>query len=82
MNDVFSKIKSGDLYSLLASCSNEDLAPLVSYITDKLSNYLVTDDIYKRHSPDHTKYTKLIASEIRLYGGNSVSNIARGGVGA
>ncbi|WP_445369471.1 hypothetical protein ACH5Y9_09805 [Methylomonas sp. BW4-1] len=81
MNDVFSKIKSGDLYSLLASCSNEDLAPLVSYITDKLSNYLVTDDIYKRHSPDHTKYTKLIASEIRLYGGNSVSNIARGGVG-
>lgn len=81
MNDVFSKIKSGDLYSLLASCSNEDLAPLVSYITDKLSNYLVTDDIYKRHSPDHTKYTKLIASEIRLYGGNSVSNIACGGVG-
>lgn len=81
MNDVFSKIKSGDLYHLLASCRKEDLAPLVGYITDKLSNSLTTNEAYRVFSPDHTKYVGLIASEIRLYGGNTVSNIARGGKG-
>lgn len=78
MNEVFSKIKSGDLYHLLASCSKEDLAPLVGYITDKFSSSLKTNEAYRVYSPDHTKYISLIASEIRLYGGNTVSNIARG----
>jgi len=77
MNDVFSKIKSGDLYALLASCSTEDLYPLVDYITNKFSNSLEGNEIYKKHSPNHTKYTNLIASEIRLYGGNTLSNRAR-----
>jgi uncharacterized protein YaaW (UPF0174 family) len=78
VNDVFSKVRSGDLYSLLASCSKEDLNPLVGYIIDKLSNYLEIHETYKIHRPDHTKYTSLIADEIRLYGGNTASNIARG----
>ena len=81
MNDEFLKINSGCLYSLLASCSKEDLAPLVGYITDKFSNSLEINETYKTHSPDHTKYTNLIADEIRLYGGNTASNIARGGKG-
>lgn len=81
MNDVISKIKSGSLSVLLSVCSKEDLAPLVDYIKDKLSNSLEENEKYKKHSPDHTKYTDLIADEIQLYGGNTVSNLARGGKG-
>ncbi len=81
MADVFSKIKSGSLYDLLVVCSAEDLDPLVAYIIGKLLNSLESSETYKAHSPDHTKYTKLIADEIRLYGGNSLRNRVRRGEG-
>ena len=82
MTNFLDKTKQGDLYSLLESCSKEDLAPLVAYITNKFSNSLKKNTTYKKHNPDHTKYSDLIANEIRLYGGNTVSNrIARGGKG-
>ncbi len=56
MKDVLSKIKSGNLYDLLAICSKEDLEPLVGYITDKVSNYL--------KKMKHTKYIVLITPNI------------------
>jgi uncharacterized protein YaaW (UPF0174 family) len=87
-NDIFSKIKNGDLYALLANCNQEELDPLVKSITkrfneslkniaDKFSNSIELNTTYKRYYPDHTKYTDLIADEIRLYGGNSISNMYR-----
>ncbi len=88
MNDIFSKIKNGDLYALLDVCSQEDLNPLVESITkrfdsllknvaDKFSNSIEANTIYQRYYPDHKQYTDLIADEIRLYGGNSISNMYR-----
>ena len=59
-------------------CTKEDLDPLVTCITGKLSNLLEIHDDYKQHSPDHTKYHRVIADEIRLFGGNTFRNLIRG----
>ena len=82
MTDIFSKIKSGSLDDLLAVCSKEDLEPLVGYISDKRWNSFKSNEAFKTYSPaDHTKYTKLIADKIRLFGGNTLRNVTRSGEG-
>ncbi|AUG52077.1 hypothetical protein [Thalassospira marina] len=74
----FDRVESGDLYALLSVCTKEDLDPIVQIILKKVSNFLSTDEKYKKYSPDHTKYHKLIGDELRLFGGNSLSNVFRG----
>lgn len=81
MNEIEEKIRSGDLYALLSTCSADDLNPLVEIILGKLSNFLEINDDYKKYKPDHTKYYQVIANEIRLYGGNTFRNLLRGGEG-
>ena len=81
MSTKIDNIAKGDLYALLSVCTKEDLDPLVTYILGKLSNLLDINDDYKRHRPDHTKYHRVIADEIRLYGGNTFRNLMRGGEG-
>lgn len=81
METKIKDIAKGDLYALLSVCSKEDLDPLVTCITKKLSNWLEINDDYKRHSPDHTKYHRIIGDEIRLFGGNTFRNMLRGGEG-
>jgi uncharacterized protein YaaW (UPF0174 family) len=81
MNEDFQKIKNGDLYTLLELSSKEDLDPLVTTILKKTSNFLDINEYYKKFKPDHTKYYKTIADEIRLFGGNSIRNLFRGGEG-
>lgn len=81
MNEGIEKVRSGDLYALLALCTKEDLDPLVTAILGRLSNFLDIDENYKRFKPDHTKYHRVIGDEIRLFGGNSLRNIARGNEG-
>ncbi|MGS3151841.1 hypothetical protein ACB268_13680 [Aeromonas sanarellii] len=79
MRTKIKDIAKGDLYALLSACTKEDLDPLVICITEKLSNLLDINEDYKRHSPDHTKYHRFIADEIRLFGGNTIRNLMRGG---
>lgn len=81
MSAKINDIAKGDLYALLSVCTKEDLDPLVKCITGKLSNLLDINDDYKRHRPDHTKYHRVIADEIRLFGGNTFRNLMRGGEG-
>lgn len=63
------------MYALLRVCDNDDLEPLVNTIVSKNSNFLVLNDDYNRFKPDHTKYFKVIGDEIRLFGGNSITNL-------
>ena len=75
------KIKEGDLYALLSICSNEDLAPLVETISGArtLINSFTTSPEYKEFYPNHERYYKKIADEIRLFcGGHSIRNVFRG----
>ena len=58
-----------------------DLLPLVEYMLKKLSNGIDTDERYKSDPKKPTSYADLIADEIRLFGGNTFANLARGGVG-
>lgn len=78
MSTKIENIAKGDLYALLSVCTKEDLDPLVSYITNKLTNMLDINEDYKRYRPDHTKYYRAIADEIRLFGGNTFKNLWRG----
>lgn len=58
-----------------------DLLPLVEYMLKKLSNGIDTDERYKSDPKKPISYADLIADEIRLFGGNTFANLARGGVG-
>ncbi|MDO4987475.1 MAG: ubiquinol-cytochrome C chaperone family protein [Synergistes sp.] len=68
-----------DLNPVLHNASDEDLQPLVEYITGKLSNYIEIDENYKRDPYKPTAYANTIASEIRSMGGNTFANLVRGG---
>ena len=71
-----------DLVPLLRSATNEQLAPLVGYLTDdntgRISSQLDETMAYLRHYPDHRCYVDDIAAEIQLFGGNTMANILRG----
>ena len=70
-----------DLNPVLERASDADLLPLVEYMLKKLSNGIDTDERYKSDPKKPTSYADLIADEIRLFGGNTFANLARGGVG-
>lgn len=81
MTNALERVHQGDLYALLSLSTKEELAPLVERVLSKLSNFLDSNDEYKKFQPDHTKYYKIIGDEIRLFGGNSVRNLMRRGEG-
>lgn len=70
-----------NLNLVLEKASNEDLGILIEIMESKFSELVTVSDEYKRYYPDHSKYYDLIANEIRLFGGNTFANIARGGEG-
>lgn len=74
-----------DLYDLLAEAEGADLGVLVDYITDNgAGRFSLKDDVCARltrcrHNDKYTKGDrKLIATEIRLFGGNTLVNLFRG----
>ena len=70
-------IYDSNLNTVLNKASNEDLGPLVEYLSKKFSCELVVSKVYEKHSPNHSKYADLIAKEIREMGGNSFMNMFR-----
>lgn len=66
-----------DTWDLLDSASNEDLDPLVGYISKAASESLTSNPSYKRHHPNHSRYVDTIYDEIRLFGGNTFVNVFR-----
>lgn len=69
------------LNEVLERASNDDLGILIEIMTSKCSELLTVSAEYKKYYPDHSKYYQLIADEIRLFGGNTFANIARGSNG-
>ena len=67
-----------ELVRVLRESSNEDLGPLVSYLTKPITETLSKEAKYQRYYPDHAKYVDQIAHEIRLFGGNTIANKYRG----
>lgn len=71
----------------LGDCSSEELADLVYLLTfDKDNKARLTEQLskngkYKRYYPDHKMYWEEIAEEVQLFGGNTISNLARLGKG-
>ena len=71
-------IATGSIYDLLSVCDNSELDPLVQIIVNASTNSLDSSPTFKLHTPNHTKYYKEIADEIRSFGGNSMRNVFRG----
>lgn len=71
----------------LANCSPDELDQLVYLLThdkdgnSRLTEELTSSDDYKRYYPEHLKYWQNIATEIQLFGGNTLVNLFRGGRG-
>ena len=67
-----------DLTPLLSDCTNEDLEPLVSYLSGPYTQALTRSDGYKKHHPNHRAYVDDIVHELQMFGGNTFMNILRG----
>ena len=71
----------------LSSCDNDDLGILVDILTkDKDGEIRWTEELtnseeFRRYSPNHKKYYKLIAAEIQTFGANTFMTIFRSGKG-
>jgi uncharacterized protein YaaW (UPF0174 family) len=61
----------------LFDCTDEELDPMVQYITKAFSNFLDIDENYKKHHPQHSKYVETITHHFLLFGGNTLINIFR-----
>ena len=67
-----------DLNPIQERATNNELIPLVEYITNKFSNAIDIDPRYKAYPDEPLRYVDLIANEIRAMGGNSFVNLFRG----
>lgn len=72
----------------LGKCDNEDLGELFKLLTydpkddqERWTETLFISDEFKQYGHDYKKYWKRIAEELQLFGGNTISNIFRGGSG-
>jgi uncharacterized protein YaaW (UPF0174 family) len=71
----------------LKYCKNEDLDILVNYLTRgksgnlRWTESLTINEIYKNNNPNHKAYWDLIASEIQMFGANTIMTVVRGGEG-
>ena len=66
------------LTPLLKRATNEDLEPLVEYLTGTFSEHFSGREVYQTHYPNHQKYVDVIESELRRFGGNTIANVFRG----
>ena len=48
---------------------------------ERLTQTLLISDEFKKYGHDYQKYWQRIAEELQLFGGNTISNIFRGGSG-
>lgn len=65
------------LNPVLEAASDEELDFLVELLKTKLSESLTDNERYKVCAPQHSAYPEVIASEVRLMGGNSLMNLYR-----
>jgi uncharacterized protein YaaW (UPF0174 family) len=83
MSEIKLREPDADLIPLLRKCSSDELDNLVGYLTQKggVSSQLKSTKAYHRWHPDHARYVDEIIAEIQKFGGNTILNIVRGGVG-
>lgn len=64
---------------LLERCTNEELDPLVKFLTSPLTSSLRHHSLYRANEPDHRQYIELIVKEIRLNAGHSIAHRLKSG---
>lgn len=72
----------------LKKCTNEELEGLFQILAfdpkngkKRLTTSLLKSEEYKKYGNDYNKYWERIATELQLYGGNTIVNIFRGNKG-
>jgi uncharacterized protein YaaW (UPF0174 family) len=83
MSEIKLREPDADLIPLLRKCNSDELDNLVGYLTRKggVSSQLKSTRAYRQWYPDHIRYVDEIIAEIQKFGGNTILNIVRGGVG-
>jgi len=83
MSQIKLKEPDDDLIPLLRRCTAEELDNLVGYLTERggVVSQLQSTEAYRQWFPEHNRYPDEIAAEIQKFGGNTILNIVRGGVG-
>lgn len=68
------------LTTLLERCTNEELDPLVRFLTKPMTSALDRHPQYKTSFPDHRQYIDAIVKEVRLFAGHSIKHRVTGGL--
>lgn len=81
------KYRDDEALNFLRFCSDDDLDPLVAYLTKdkdgspRWSEALTKTEKYQAHAPSHGLYWELIGAELQTFGANSIATFVRGGEG-
>ncbi len=68
----------------LGTLSDDDLDQLFNYLVydsdgkARRTESITSSELYKKHSPHHSRYWKLLAEELQYFGGNTLANTLRG----
>ena len=73
------KYRPDEGLDFLEDVPSEHLEGLVALLTEDRNEELTGTEGYKHNHPDHNKYWREIATEIQTFGGNTFSNMYRGG---
>lgn len=72
--DSIMSIFDPHLTKLLEQCTNDELDVLYTYLSTRTTSSLKRHPAVQRHHPDHSQYIDALIGEIRLFGGNTLTN--------
>ncbi|WP_158932677.1 hypothetical protein [Acidisphaera sp. S103] len=64
MSDIRGTELCSDLYDILESCTNDELAPIVDILVKTPISVLKINRAFERHHPDHVRYADQVGDEI------------------
>jgi len=77
MSSLMNPVPGDHDLDFLYSCTKEELDPFAHILTDASTNWITSEERYKRHSPDHTKYVDILIADFQRFGGNTLANMFR-----
>lgn len=77
MSDLMRPVPDDHDLDFLYSCTAKELDLFVSILLKSSTNWLCTEDVFKKYYPDHTKYVAEAIAEFQRDGGNSIANLWR-----
>ena len=77
MSNLLTPVPDDHDLDFLYKCTSEDLDLFISILLKGGTNWLDTEDVFKKYYPDHTKYIREAIADFQRFGGNTLANMWR-----